>query len=199
MIKFLKANDSAPYRKFKDLYEEASKLNQASIEAISISSFNKLENEVDSRYVNLKYIDNENWTFFSNYNSKKAKDFETHNQISGSFFWDVINTQIRIKGYIKRSKNELSNKHFTNRSSKKNALAISSRQSTVVDSYDDILNNYNKVLKSSQDLSIRPKYWGGYTFEPYYFEFWAGNSSRINSRQSFRKYCDIWEEKILEP
>jgi len=199
VIKFLKVNDSIPYKKFKDLYEEAFNLNQAYIEAISISSFNKLENEVDSRYVNLKYIDNEDWTFFSNYNSRKAKDFETHNQISATFFWDVINTQIRIKGHIKKSNTELSDKHFSSRSSKKNALAISSMQSSIVESYDDILNNYKKVFKSSQDLSIRPKYWGGYTFVPFFFEFWAGNSSRINYRQSFSKHCDSWIERILEP
>lgn len=199
MIKFLKVNNSIPYIKFKDLYEEAFRLNQAYIEAISISSFNKLENEVDSRYVNLKYIDNEDWTFFSNYNSKKARDFDTHDQISASFFWDVINTQIRIKGHIKKSNTELSNKHFNSRSSKKNALAISSMQSSIIESYDDILNYYNKVFKSSKDLSKRPKYWGGYTFIPYSFEFWTGNSSRINYRQSFSKHGDSWEEKILQP
>ena len=40
------------------------------IEAMSIASYNK-ENEVESRFVNCKFIDNDKFIFFSNYNSPK--------------------------------------------------------------------------------------------------------------------------------
>ena len=40
------------------------------------------------RFVNLKFIDNDKFIFFTNYNSPKSLAFETHNQISGLFFWE---------------------------------------------------------------------------------------------------------------
>ena len=62
MIKFINYNQSAPYLIFKEKYTQALNANQ-NIEAISISSFNKVNDEVDSRYVNLKYIDIDKFIF----------------------------------------------------------------------------------------------------------------------------------------
>ena len=53
-------------------------------------------NEVDSRYVNLKYIKDSEWIFFSNYNSPKSIAFNAHNQVSAVIYWKSINLQIRI-------------------------------------------------------------------------------------------------------
>jgi pyridoxine/pyridoxamine 5'-phosphate oxidase len=82
MINIIQKNQSKPYKLFNTFYEEACKKSQKGINVISISSYNIKENEVNSRYVNLKYIDNDKWTFFTNYNSNKAKDFKSHDQIS---------------------------------------------------------------------------------------------------------------------
>ena len=56
MIKFNNLNQEIPYLLLKSKYEEALNAGQKGIEAISISSFNTKLNEVDSRYVNLKFI-----------------------------------------------------------------------------------------------------------------------------------------------
>ena len=56
MIKFNKLNKELPFLLFKEKYEEALDAGQKNIEAISISTFNKNTDEVDSRYVNLKFI-----------------------------------------------------------------------------------------------------------------------------------------------
>jgi len=57
MIKFNNLSQEKPYLLFKQKYEEAFNANQKNIEAISIASFNKDDNEVDSRFVNIKFID----------------------------------------------------------------------------------------------------------------------------------------------
>ena len=103
MITIKNKNDLEPYQKFYSLFSEAQKNNQKAIDAVSISSFNIETNEVESRYVNLKYIIDEEWIFFSNYNSKKASDFSSHDQISVLFYWDLLNVQIRIKAHIKKT------------------------------------------------------------------------------------------------
>ena len=68
--------------------------------------------EVEARYVNLKYIANNEWIFFSNYNSPKAQQFKSHNQVSVLIFWPSINTQIRMKALISKLLLEFSDEHF---------------------------------------------------------------------------------------
>ena len=82
MIQFNNLNPEIPYQLLKEKYDEAIDAGQQGIEAISISSFNKELNEVDSRYVNLKFITNDEFIFFSNYDSLKASSFNSHNQIA---------------------------------------------------------------------------------------------------------------------
>ena len=63
MIEFNDLNLEKPYQLFKKKYDEALNAGEKGIEAIIISSFNKEINEVDSRYVNLKFISNDEFIF----------------------------------------------------------------------------------------------------------------------------------------
>ena len=63
MIEFNNLNQEMPYLLLKAKYDEALNIGEKNIEAISISSFNAKKNEVDSRYVNLKYIRNDEFIF----------------------------------------------------------------------------------------------------------------------------------------
>ena len=103
MIEFNNLNPEIPYQLLKEKYDEALNAGQRGIEAISISSFNKELAEVDSRYVNLKFITNDEFIFFSNYDSPKASAFNSHNQIAALVYWSSINVQIRIKAKIKKT------------------------------------------------------------------------------------------------
>ncbi len=198
MIKFKNISNGKPYIQFKKKYDEAINAGQDNIEAISISSFNKVENEVDSRFVNLKFIIENDFIFFSNYDSPKSLSFESHDQISALFFWSSTNTQIRMKARIKKTSIKFNKEYFKKRSVDKNALAISSDQSKKILSYNEILKKYNNI-KKSEDLSVCPDYWGGFSFTPYYFEFWKGDQSRINKRKIFQKINGEWDEFFLQP
>jgi len=61
MIVFKDLPEVEPYQQFQRDYLDAEKANQPLIHAIAISSFNKTLNEVESRFVNLKYIEGEEW------------------------------------------------------------------------------------------------------------------------------------------
>ena len=168
------------------------------IEAISISSYNKETKEVDSRYVNLKYISNDEFIFFSNYDSPKASAFNSHNQIAALLYWSSINVQIRMKAKIKKMSNDYNQRYFENRSKKKNALAISSNQSKPINSYKQVIENYNKSL-NNDNLKKCPEYWGAYSFTPYYFEFWEGHESRLNKREIFEEIDGCWRHSFVQP
>ena len=64
MITFKKISEDPPYVKFREEYERALYANQKIIEAISVSSFSKSNSIVDSRYVNLKIVDDKDFIFF---------------------------------------------------------------------------------------------------------------------------------------
>ena len=73
MIRFNSLNQGEPYLTFKQKYCMALDLGQKNIEAIAISSYNIKQNEVDSRFVNLKFID----------------DDKLMTPLSGSGFWGL--------------------------------------------------------------------------------------------------------------
>jgi pyridoxine/pyridoxamine 5'-phosphate oxidase len=103
-----------------------------------------------------------------------------------------------MKAQIKKTSYDFNQKYFFDRSEKKNALAISSKQSNPINSYSQVELNYNKSLKSD-DLKKCPDFWGGYSFVPYYFEFWEGHESRLNKREVYEKIDNNWNHLILQP
>jgi pyridoxamine 5'-phosphate oxidase len=199
MIEIRRVLNDVPYIRFNTIYKKALDLKEGNIEAICISSYNKSINEVNSRFVNLKYIDGDKWTFFSNYNSLKAKEFKSNQNIAAVFFWKTINTQIRIKGKIFKSSKEISDEHYNLRSQEKNALAYISNQSETINSYEMVISKYDDALKNKDKFDKRPNHWGGYTFTPYYFEFWEGHKSRVNKRDAYLLNGVNWIHSVLQP
>jgi pyridoxamine 5'-phosphate oxidase len=197
MVNFV-SYESEPLKLFKSYFDLANLNNQKSIDAMCITSIDLRENKPYSRFVNLKYIQDDQLIFFTNYKSKKASQFQKCNNVCCIFFWSSIDMQIRINGTVEKSCEDFSDFHFSQRSRKKNALAISSNQSSKVSSYNEVLIKYNKVLSSCNSLN-RPSYWGGYSISPTCFEFWKGDPSRLNQRTEYEKEENRWKKTILEP
>ena len=106
--------------------------------------------------------------------------------------------EMKLNAIVKKTTEEVSNKHFASRNAEKNALAISSNQSQSIDSYESVKKNYEKVLENKENF-LRPDYWGGYEFTPHYFEFWQGHESRLNERIIYRKEKNEWSMNYLQP
>ena len=198
MIEFKNISNETPYRIFKEKYEDSLNANQKIIEAICISSFSSKENEVNARFVNLKFVKDKEFIFFSNYKSPKSRDFLSHDQITALIYWNATNVQVRMKAKIKKTSKEFNLEYFANRDISKNALAISSKQSNKIDSYEDVSINYEKSLQKD-NLQQCPEYWGGYSFIPYYFEFWEGHKSRLNKREVYEYQNNTWIHNYLQP
>ena len=198
MIVFKSLYKKTPFLIFNEKYCAALDAGQKNIEAIVIASYNKENKEVDSRFVNLKFIDGNQFIFFTNYNSPKSISFSTHSQISALLYWSSTNVQIRMKASINKSSLQFNQKYFKDRSFDKNALAISSNQSKPIESYSQVKKNYKQSLESA-DLKKCPEYWGGYSFTPYYFEFWVGHQSRLNKRDVYELNGEDWIHSILQP
>ncbi len=198
MIKFNNISTESPYVVFKDLYNSAMEASQKNIEAVCIGSYSKKNKEVDARFVNLKFVNANEFIFFSNYKSLKAKDFISNNQIVAVIYWNSIDVQIRMKSKIHKLSPEFNQAYFAKRDIRKNALAISSQQSQLIESYEAVKKNFNKSLEND-NLTKCPEYWGGYSFKPYSFEFWKGHESRINKREVYKLQNGCWSNSYLQP
>ncbi len=198
MIDLSNISNDLPHARFLMEYRRALELNQANIEAVCISSVDS-QNKPHSRYVNLKFVNDNEWIFFSNYNSPKSLQFSNNNSIAALFFWPKTNIQIRIKAEVARTKMSFSDEYFYKRSKPKNALAIISRQSKTLDSYNNFVDKYNRILEQNKGLDKRPDYWGGFSFIPNYFEFWEGNKNRLNKREIYILENGLWERAYLQP
>lgn len=197
MIEFKNLSNETPYLILKEKYDESLKANQQNIEAISISSYSDESKEVNARYVNLKFVDDKKFIFFSNYLSPKSKEFNNHNQITALIYWNSINIQIRIKALIEKTSKDFNQSYFAKRDKQKNALAICSEQSLPIGSYKLLQSKYEESLKNN-NLEECPDYWGGYSFVPFYFEFWEGHESRINKREAYELQSGKWIKSFLQ-
>jgi pyridoxamine 5'-phosphate oxidase len=198
MIKFNKLSKEKPFIVFKEKYYEALSAMEKNIDAMCIASYSIETEEVNSRFVNLKFINDKEFIFFSNYKSPKSREFYSHSQICAIVFWRSINMQIRIKARLRQTSNKFNQTYFEKRDKQKNALAISSEQSCSIDSYEAVQKKYEKSLKN-ENLIKCPDYWGGYSFTPYYFEFWEGHESRLNKRKAYELKNNQWICSHLQP
>ena len=112
MITFNNLSSEAPYLILKEKYDQALFADQKIIEAMSISSFSSDLSEVNARFVNLKFVNNKEFIFFSNYNSPKSKEFKSHAQITALIFWNSINVQIRMKALVVKTSKAFNQEYF---------------------------------------------------------------------------------------
>lgn len=199
MITFINNDKNfIPMQMLEEKYNEALSCNQELIQAASVASFSSSSNEVDSRFVNIKYIKDNNIIFFTNYNSPKSKQFIEHDQVALTLFWSKINVQIRIQGKIKKTSRKYNIDYFKKRESQKNVLAIASDQSKEISSYKAMLEKYDTTLMDLNSYEC-PEYWGGFIIEPYKYEFWKGHKNRLNYREEFKLIENKWHQRILQP
>ena len=130
--------------------------------------------------------------------SSVNSSIEKNNNVCLTFFWNSVNTQIRINGKISKLNNFLNDSHWSLRSTEKKALAISSKQSAKINSYDEVIDNYKMILKSSK-MDERPPYWGGYSLKPLSFELWKGHKNRLNKRILYKLKQKEWTKEYLQP
>jgi len=150
-----------------------------------------------ARILLLKEFSTEGFSFFTNYESDKAKDIENTPYGAIVFFWPQLEQQIRIEGKIKKVEPEDSDKYFNQRPIGSRIAALVSPQSKLIENRADL---EKQVASINLDQEIkRPNYWGGYKLIPYSFEFWQGRENRLNDRIKYTKKGDTWIIDRLAP
>lgn len=153
-----------------------------------------------SRYLLMKSYSESGFVFFTNYESRKARQLESNPHACMLFFWPALHRQIRIEGTVQKIPEEDSREYFGTRSKASQASASISKQSQVAVSRSDLEMKVKECLDQHTDRDIpKPAHWGGYILQPSYFEFWQGHSSRLHDRIVFKKTNGTWNIVRLYP
>jgi pyridoxamine 5'-phosphate oxidase len=136
-----------------------------------------------ARIVLLKEIRENGFVFFTNYESRKAREIKENAFVALVFFWKELERQIRIEGKIKKISAAESDDYFAVRPRESQVGAWSSPQSTVIKNAAFLQENVKKFSNQFEGEKVpRPDFWGGYIVEPDKIEFWQGRPGRLHDR-----------------
>ena len=188
-----------PFLQFTRWWKEAVGSDITEVNAMTLATCNK-EGMPSARTVLLKDYDKSGFVFFSNYESRKAKDIDENPQASLLFFWKELERQVRIEGRIEKVDATESDSYFHSRPEGSRIGAWASPQSRVVSSRDVIEENVRRYQAAFEQAPIpRPPHWGGYRVIPVHIEFWQGRPSRLHDRILYSLEADSWKISRLAP
>ena len=191
--------DINPIVQFRYWLNDALKAGVSEPTAMVLSTVGN-EGMPSSRVVLLKNLDNDGFTFFSNYESRKGIQITQNANASLLFFWPQIERQVRIEGRVAKTPRHISDEYFQSRPEGSKIGAWASPQSLRVPSreyLDNLQNDYIRLFKSK--VLERPENWGGYKLFPHTIEFWQGRENRLHDRFEYKMNGNIWEIHRLAP
>ena len=153
------------------------------------------------RMVLLRFIEDNGFVFFTNYGSAKGKEIESSGKAAFVCHWKSIRRQIRVRGLISRDETELSDQYYNQRPLESRIGAWASRQSTVLESKDTLLNKIEKLKGEFGEAPPKPPFWGGLRIKPLEIEFWRDGEYRVHDRFLWKRknIGSSWSVNRLSP
>jgi len=153
-----------------------------------------------ARMVLLKGIDARGLAFFTNRDSRKAKELLANPRAALVFWWGPLQRQVRFEGTIEEVEAAEADAYFASRPKGSQLAAWASAQSSVIEGRA-ALEAAERAHRErfGEDEVPRPPFWGGYRLVPAVVEFWHGRASRLHDRLRYTRAQDGWRIERLAP
>ena len=152
------------------------------------------------RMVLLKDSDQNGFRFFTNFESRKARDLSRNPRASLMFWWPAITRQVRIEGTVSKVSDADSDEYFATRPRLSQISTWVSEQSKVIENRRHLSESMDRLIREHGDRPVpRPEYWGGYRLKHQVVEFWMNRDNRLHDRIQYTREKDSWRIERLAP
>jgi len=147
------------------------------------------DSHIETRTVLLKDISDGGFTFFTNYESRKAHAINLNPNVSLLFPWYAMERQIAISGIAEKVSAQESDEYFATRPWGSQIGAWASHQSSPLATRAELEQRVEGASQKWPEGTAvpRPEYWGGFRVMPLNIEFWQGRYSRLHDRLRYER------------
>lgn len=190
---------SDPMEQFSNWFDQAIKNVRDDPNAMLLSTADK-NGRPSSRTVLLKEFDETGLVFYTNYESRKARQILENPNVCLTFYWPDLLRQIHIEGRADKVPESQSDAYFKTRPTASQLGAWTSIQSKPIPSREELIRRFkNMEEKFDQQEIPRPPHWGGFKVTPHRFEFWQGRMNRLHDRIQYTRTQSSWNIERLSP
>ncbi|WP_128375244.1 pyridoxamine 5'-phosphate oxidase [Streptomyces cavernae] len=160
------------------------------------------EGRPSSRTVLMKAYDAQGFVFYTNYDSRKARDLARNPFVSLLFPWHAMARQVIVTGTARRTGRDETAAYFRTRPHGSQLGAWASAQSSVIASRAELDAAYEELstrYPEGEQVPVPPN-WGGFRIVPRTMEFWQGRANRLHDRLLYVAEPDgSWRVERLSP
>lgn len=190
-----------PFEQFELWFQQACNADLPEPNAMCLATVSTT-GKPSQRTVLLKYFDRQGLVFFTNYESRKARQIDPNPNVSLLFFWVALERQVQISGKAIKISTAESLKYFATRPRGSQIGAWCSQQSSVISSRQMLEMKFEEMKRKFHNQKIPlPSAWGGYRVVPQSFEFWQGRPNRLHDRFLYSRLDaeSSWKIQRLAP
>ena len=190
--------DPDPIKQFERWFQDAVNADLPLPNAMTLATAGA-SGRPSARAVLLKGVDAGGFVFYTNYQSRKARELAENPHASLMFLWAQLERQVRIDGVIEKVSAKESDAYFESRPLGSRLGAWASPQSKILPDRLTLAAKVAAIVLRYGKNPPRPRHWGGYRLLPDAIEFWQGRKNRLHDRLLYTKQSHGWKIERLAP
>lgn len=152
------------------------------------------------RMMLLKHADGDGFVFYTNLESRKARELAANRQAAMNFHWTALERQVRVEGGVEPVTPAEADAYFATRPRGSQIGAWASKQSRPIASDGELEARVAEFERKFEGREVpRPPHWSGFRLVPESLEFWYGKPSRLHVRHLYTRQGAGWRVETLYP